>query len=201
MHDFRALPAVAAVAITLSATAAFAQNYGQQQYGQRQYAPPPAYGQQQPQYSDQGYDVPPAYSDRTTCDRGQFGNKQVIGTVLGAAVGGLVGNQVGGGSGKTVATIMGVIGGGFLGNQVGKGMDQADQGCLSETLDQAPPDHAVTWRNPNNGYDYRVTPRDEFHRDGRRCRHVESQAIVDGRPTTVTNIACRDRDGHWRFDD
>jgi surface antigen len=174
MIEFRRLAVASAVAVTVVAGAAQAQNYG--------------------------YDVPPAYSDRTTCDRGSF-NKQAIGTVLGAAVGGLLGSQVGGGSGKTVATIAGVIGGGFLGNQVGKGMDQADQGCVSQTLDQAPPGNTVSWRNPDNGYDYRVTPRDEFRREGRRCRHVESEAIIDGRPTTVTNVACRQRDGSWRFDE
>jgi uncharacterized protein YcfJ len=39
-----------------------------------------------------------------------------IGT--GAVVGGLLGNQVGGGNGKKLATIAGVIGGGMLGNQI-----------------------------------------------------------------------------------
>ncbi len=205
MHDFRTLTGLAAVALSLMAGTASAQNYGQQQYGQRQYAPPPAYGQpqqqygQQQQYGDQGYDAPLAYSDRSSCDRGLF-SKQNIGTVLGAAVGGLLGSQVGGGSGKTVATIAGVVGGGFLGNQVGQGMDQADQGCVAQTLDQAPPGRTVSWRNPDNGRDYRVTPRDEFHRNGQRCRNVESQTIINGRPAVVTNVACKRRDGSWEFE-
>jgi len=214
MQYFRAL--TVASAVLAFAGAASAQNYGGQNYGQnyggQQYQGPPQYQQQYqqgpqyqqqyqqpPQYSD-NYGPPPSYSDRTSCDRGQFGNKQVLGTVLGAAVGGLLGNQVGGGSGKTVATIAGVLGGGFLGNQVGKGMDQADQGCMAQTLDQAPPGATVTWRNPDNGYDYRVTPRDEFRRHGERCRTVESQAIIHGRPEIVTNVACRHRDGRWEFE-
>jgi hypothetical protein len=43
-------------------------------------------------------------------------NYVAIGT--GAVVGGLLGNQVGGGNGKKLATIAGVIGGGMLGNQI-----------------------------------------------------------------------------------
>jgi uncharacterized protein YcfJ len=43
-------------------------------------------------------------------------NYLAIGT--GAVVGGLVGNQVGHGRGRTLATVAGIIGGGFLGNQV-----------------------------------------------------------------------------------
>jgi uncharacterized protein YcfJ len=43
-------------------------------------------------------------------------NYLAIGT--GAVVGGLIGNQVGGGNGRKLATVAGVIGGGFLGNQM-----------------------------------------------------------------------------------
>lgn len=41
-----------------------------------------------------------------------------VGIGTGAVIGGLIGNQVGGGRGKTLATVAGVIGGGFLGNAV-----------------------------------------------------------------------------------
>jgi uncharacterized protein YcfJ len=41
-----------------------------------------------------------------------------LGVGAGALIGGLVGNQVGGGNGKKLATIAGVIGGGMLGNEI-----------------------------------------------------------------------------------
>ncbi|MFN3714512.1 MAG: glycine zipper 2TM domain-containing protein [Alcanivoracaceae bacterium] len=41
-------------------------------------------------------------------------------TVLGAAAGGLLGNQVGGGSGKKVATVVGALAGAQVGNQTAK---------------------------------------------------------------------------------
>lgn len=45
-----------------------------------------------------------------------------LGTVAGGVVGGLLGNQVGGGSGKTAMTVLGVAGGAFAGNQIEKNM-------------------------------------------------------------------------------
>jgi hypothetical protein len=41
-----------------------------------------------------------------------------IGIGTGAVIGGLIGNQVGGGNGKKLATVAGIIGGGMLGNQM-----------------------------------------------------------------------------------
>ncbi|WP_231566359.1 glycine zipper 2TM domain-containing protein [Litchfieldella xinjiangensis] len=43
---------------------------------------------------------------------------RIVGTAAGAIVGGLLGNQVGGGSGKTLATVAGAVGGGFAGREV-----------------------------------------------------------------------------------
>lgn len=43
-----------------------------------------------------------------------------VGIGIGAVIGGLLGSQVGGGSGRTIATIAGAVGGGYLGNEVAK---------------------------------------------------------------------------------
>ena len=43
-----------------------------------------------------------------------------IGIGVGAVLGGLLGNQVGGGNGKTLATIAGAVGGAYVGNEVAK---------------------------------------------------------------------------------
>lgn len=45
---------------------------------------------------------------------------QIAGTVVGALAGGLLGNQIGGGTGRTLATIAGAVGGGYAGNEVEK---------------------------------------------------------------------------------
>lgn len=43
-----------------------------------------------------------------------------VGVVGGAVVGGLLGNQIGGGNGKTLATVAGAVGGGYAGNEIEK---------------------------------------------------------------------------------
>ena len=43
-----------------------------------------------------------------------------VGIGIGAVIGGLLGNQVGRGDGKTLATIAGAVGGGYVGNEVAK---------------------------------------------------------------------------------
>ena len=43
-----------------------------------------------------------------------------LGIGVGAVLGGLLGSQVGGGNGKTLAAIAGAVGGGYIGNEVAK---------------------------------------------------------------------------------
>jgi uncharacterized protein YcfJ len=60
---------------------------------------------------------------RTVCEdvvvRDQPKDKhQIAGTAIGAVAGGLLGHQVGGGKGKTLATVGGAVAGGYAGNKV-----------------------------------------------------------------------------------
>lgn len=43
---------------------------------------------------------------------------RITGTAIGAVAGGVVGNQIGGGRGRTLATVGGAVAGGVVGNQV-----------------------------------------------------------------------------------
>lgn len=45
-------------------------------------------------------------------------NHQIAGTLVGAAAGGLVGNQFGGGKGKVLTTAGGVVAGGYAGKKI-----------------------------------------------------------------------------------
>ncbi len=47
-----------------------------------------------------------------------------IGAIAGAVVGGVLGNQVGGGSGQTIATVAGAAGGAYVGNEIEKRQQQ-----------------------------------------------------------------------------
>jgi uncharacterized protein YcfJ len=81
-------------------------------------------------------------------------NSNVGGALLGAVVGGILGHQVGSGSGRDAATGVGAIAGAAVGNNVGRGSapgyaTQDVQRC--ETVQGAPAYYEVT-------YNYRGTP-------------------------------------------
>ena len=58
---------------------------------------------------------------------------QIAGTAIGAIAGGLLGNQIGGGKGKTLATVAGAVGGGYAGNKVQEHMQNNDTYTTTET--------------------------------------------------------------------
>jgi len=79
--------------------------------------PAPADLQPAPAYPQPAPAPTPAYQQPAPAPVAQ---NSAIGIGVGAVVGGLLGNQVGGGKGKTLATIAGAVGGGYLGNEIAK---------------------------------------------------------------------------------
>ncbi len=57
---------------------------------------------------------------------------KIAGTAIGAVVGGLLGNQIGGGNGKKIATVAGAVGGGYAGNKVQGSMQANDTYTTTE---------------------------------------------------------------------
>jgi uncharacterized protein YcfJ len=84
-------------------------------------------------YSDPGYARQECWNERTNAyDSGYYrdqngrlyrGDSTANGTLLGALIGGAVGNQVGKGDGRTAATVAGAVIGGALGNKVDREHD------------------------------------------------------------------------------
>lgn len=62
------------------------------------------------------------------------GKSSGLGIVGGAVAGGVLGNQIGRGSGKTVATFGGAVGGGLLGNEVEKHLKKSTVWITTVTL-------------------------------------------------------------------
>lgn len=58
---------------------------------------------------------------------------RIVGTAAGAVLGGLLGSQVGGGTGKKIATVAGAVGGGYAGNQVQQRMQANSTYTTTET--------------------------------------------------------------------
>ena len=58
---------------------------------------------------------------------------RIAGTAIGAVVGGLLGNSIGGGRGRTVTTVGGAAAGGYAGNQIQKNMQDSDTQTSRQT--------------------------------------------------------------------
>lgn len=124
--------------------------------------------------------------------------KQQVGAVSGAVIGGVVGSTVGGGSGRTVAIVAGTIAGAVLGGRIGQKMDEADRIKAGQALETLPTGQRSTWKNPDTGTVYTVTPSRTYEAGGTPCRDFTVDATVDGRPEKVNGTACRQADGSWK---
>lgn len=134
---------------------------------------------------------------------GDYGTKETIGTLGGAALGGWAGSQIGKGTGRLVATAAGVVIGGLIGNQIGRGLDETDRQQAYRTeqtaLERYPDGQYSRWDNPNNGNSGYTVPQSTYQNSyGQYCREYQTTIIVNGRPETAYGTACREPDGTWR---
>ena len=127
------------------------------------------------------------------CDR------QAIGTVLGATVGGAIGSQVGKGDGKAVATVLGAVIGGVVGAKIGKDLDGVDRACVGHGLELAEDHQRVAWVNSESGASYQLSPTRGYQQDGRICREFSLRMTVGRNSQVGLGIACQTADGTWQI--
>ena len=137
------------------------------------------------------------------CDQGKMGSGEIIGTLAGAAIGGLVGSQFGGGTGNKIAIGAGVVAGGFLGNKIGSALDCKDQQYHYDTtqnaLETQKTGQTSTWANPDSGHSGAITPTKTYSAaDGMPCRDFTQTIYVEGKYEEVKGSACRQPDGTWK---
>lgn len=126
------------------------------------------------------------------------GPKEQAGTIIGGVLGGVLGAQVGEGHGRTVAIIAGALAGAAIGGSVGKSMDDNDRRKVAQTLEGVRTGVPATWRNPDTGVHYSVTPTRTYDTASGPCREFTTEAIIGGKRETVYGTACRQPDGSWR---
>lgn len=133
----------------------------------------------------------------------QYGPKQTVGTLGGAALGGLLGAQFGGGAGKLATTAAGVFIGALAGSEIGRSLDRADRAYASQAVNQAktaPIGETITWDNPRSGNSGAITPvREGTSASGQYCREFQQTITVGGKRQQGYGIACRQPDGTWRI--
>jgi len=124
----------------------------------------------------------------------------LMGKVLGGIAGAVTGAQVGKGKGQVVAVIGGTVAGLLIGGDIGRRMDEADQNCVGQALEQGTAGQPVTWDNPDSGGAYRVTPGNaSTDAQGRYCREYTANATVGGAAQQTYGKACRQPDGSWQI--
>ena len=129
----------------------------------------------------------------------QQATKRDVGTVVGGVAGGVLGKQIGSGSGQTIAIIAGTLVGAFIGSEIGQQMDDNDHYRAQRALETSRTNQPTTWRNPDSGYDYTVTPTRTFETPtSGPCRDYSTEAVIEGRSETIYGTACRQSDGTWR---
>ena len=138
------------------------------------------------------------------CQNGQYGTKQTIGALGGAAAGGLLGAQVGGGKGQLAATAAGALLGALIGSEIGRSMDEVDRMQAEQAYGQAqnaPVGQTIAWDNPNTGNYGSVTPtREGTHTStGEYCREFQQSVVIGGRQEDAYGVACRQPDGSWEI--
>ncbi len=139
----------------------------------------------------------------TACQTDQMGTKEGVGTLGGAAVGGLLGSTIGHGSGRLAATAAGVVLGGWLGNEIGSSLDKADRSAMTSATSRAyaaPIGQQITWNNPQTGNSGVVVPvRDGYSPSGAYCREFQQTITVGGRQQEAFGRACQQPDGSWKI--
>jgi len=135
----------------------------------------------------------------TGCASIESNPKTSIGSLGGAAFGGLIAAAAGGG-GTAIAGA--VIGGALLGGLAGNMLDQRDKRLAAEAqqraLETIPNGQPVAWRNPDTGHQGTVTPIRTYQSGGRYCREFQTNVTIGGQNERAFGTACRQPDGSWQ---
>ena len=123
-------------------------------------------------------------------------NREQIGRVIGGAAGAAIGSQIGDGTERSIAIVGGAVIGAIVGGRIGRSMDEADQACVGQALEQGKVGREVAWDAPTEpACRFSVTPtRDYRNAKGERCREYVA-ATDEGK---APGAACRQPDGAWR---
>ncbi len=131
------------------------------------------------------------------CDTPPQRRNEQAGMVIGALAGGLLGSQVGHGSGRTAATIIGTMAGAVVGGNVGRSMDQTDRIKTAHALETVRTGVPSRWHNPDTGHEYTVVPTRTYEAGQGPCREYTVDTVIGGRAEKVHGTACRQPDGSW----
>jgi surface antigen len=138
------------------------------------------------------------------CANFQMSREEMLGTAAGAAVGGIVGYQLGGGIVmNSLFATAGTLAGGTAGYVATRALMGSDRAAYDETtkegLASADGGQIVEWQNPETGSSgiFRATG-SYRNTQGQRCRQYRSAVAFTDGVRSGAGIACEQADGNWK---
>ena len=137
------------------------------------------------------------------CANVDMSREEMLGAAAGAAAGGFLGYQIGGGliMNSLFATVGTVAGGatGFYATQALIGSDRAAYDKTAQRgLNESNDGEVVNWRNPETGNSGIFRPVRSFYlADGRYCRQYRATVSFEKNVPSGAGMACRQDNGQW----
>jgi len=131
-------------------------------------------------------------------------SKQNVGAMSGSVIGGILGSNVGEGSGRTAAIIGATMLGAYVGSSIGESLDRADymyMGRAQQRAYSAPVGETISWNNPQSGHAGTITPTREGmgSNTGNYCREFQQTVTIGGQSEQAYGRACQQPDGSWKI--
>jgi surface antigen len=137
------------------------------------------------------------------------GPREQTGMLIGGTLGALVGATTsysrhrdwyrGGDGYSTAAIVIGALAGAAIGGAIGRHMDDLDRQYAGYALENVRTGVPSTWRNPDTGYEYEITPTETYESGSGPCREYVLEAMIGGEKETIYGTACRQADGSWKM--
>lgn len=131
-----------------------------------------------------------------------MGQREILGTIIGGAVGTVAGAQYGrhGSNERYAAMAIGALAGGLLGQQIGQGLDRAAQAnqamAFHRMMATGTPQHWYGHTTHGGLVHGNFQPLQQ-HPNG--CRSYTQTIVISGRAQQAVGIACPNVDGTWRI--
>jgi surface antigen len=127
--------------------------------------------------------------------------KAVLGSLGGAAAGGLIAAAFGGKAGVVVAS---ALAGALIGGYVGHRLDEKDKQMAAQAATLAFERNASgqpsVWNNPDSGNHGQVVPTHTYQlASGQYCREYTQTIWIGNEPQKSSGTACRQPDGSWQI--
>jgi len=138
------------------------------------------------------------------CADNQMSREEMLGTAAGAAVGGILGYQIGGGMlMNSLFATRGTVGGGAAGYVTTRALMGSDRVEYDRTaqkgLAQSNDGQVLDWQNPETGHSGIFRPIRSFRMaDGRFCRQYRTTVSFKKDVHSSNGMACRQPGGEWQ---